>query len=168
MRCLLYMLQIVAPRVAQKIQLSSICCTFCVDIPRATARFRWKLDANLFSRGAKNSTVKRLLHGSLQLVLHMLHILSMRRFCYTGVPKWVPAGLGSGPWIWTMSKITKSSPELENWRIGMIRIELRFHSILIIPILQFSNSELNLVIFDMVQIHGPDPRPAGTHFGTPV
>ena len=32
----------------------------------------------------------------------------------------------------------------------MIRIGIRFHSILIIPILQFSNSELNLVIFGMV------------------
>ena len=32
----------------------------------------------------------------------------------------------------------------------MIRIGLRFHSILIILILQFSNSELNLVIFDMM------------------
>ena len=47
-----------------------------------------------------------------QFVLYMLHILSVRRFCYTGVPKWVPAGLGSGPWIWTMSKITKLGMDL--------------------------------------------------------
>ena len=98
MLCLLYMLQIVAPRVAQKIQLSSICCIFDVDIPRAIARFRRIPDGILLSRGTKNSTVKRLLQGAPAVraiqVAYFGHVAFLLYRC--------PKVGTSRPGVWTM------------------------------------------------------------------
>ena len=97
-RYLLYMLQIIAPRVAINFQLSSVCCIFDVDIPRATARFRWIPDEILFSRGNKFSTVKRVLQGAPAVRATQVAYFEHAAFLLYRCPK---VGT-SRPGVWTM------------------------------------------------------------------